>query len=60
VPVVHRLRGLSGPRGVPAPARRADRRPARRAVRRGRPRRPLRPEEVRHALHPRLPARSRA
>ncbi len=39
---------------------RPDRLPPRRPVHRQRPGRALRPEEVRHALHPRLPARPRA
>ena len=51
--------GTRAPRRRPAQGRRADRRPARRAQHRRLPRRALRPEEVRHAVHPGLPARPR-
>ena len=57
VPVVPRLRGDQGPRGRAAQARGEDRQPPRRVVHRHRARGSVRPEEVRHAVHPRLPAR---
>ena len=59
VPRLHRLRGQRGARQGAAPRRRPDRLAPRRPVHRQRPGRALRPEEVRHAVHPRLPARPR-
>ncbi len=59
VPLLHRLRGSAAPGRRPAQGRGADRRSARRTVHRGLARRALRPEEVRHAVHPGLPARPR-
>ncbi|CAA9483364.1 MAG: Alkyldihydroxyacetonephosphate synthase, partial [uncultured Solirubrobacteraceae bacterium] len=52
--VLHRLRGHGAARGLPAQAGRQGRRAPRRAVHRRRAGRPVRPEEVRHAVHPRL------
>ena len=51
--------GSAAPRRGAAADGRADRRPPRRPVHRPGPGRAVRPEEVRHALHPRLPARPR-
>ena len=59
VPRLHRLRGLRAVRRRAAQGGRADRVPPRRHLHRLQPGRALRPEEVRHALHPRLPARPR-
>ena len=57
LPLVHRLRGRRGARQAPEEARRRDRQEARRHRRRHRPGRALRPEEVRHPVPARLPAR---
>jgi len=51
VPGLHRLRGHPAARRRPAAPGRGDRQAARRARHRPQPRRALRPEEVRHALH---------
>ena len=51
--------GSQEPRRRAAQARRRDRQAPRRPEHRREPRPALRPEEVRHALHPRLPARPR-
>ncbi len=59
VPRLHRLRGPRVPRQGAAQGGRPDRLQARRPLHRLEPGRALRPEEVRHALHPRLPARPR-
>ena len=53
-------RATEQPRRRAAQARREDRLQPRRAVHRREPGRAVRPEEVRHALHPRLPAGPRA
>ena len=59
VPRLHRLRGRRSARQGAAQGGRQDRRQAQRPLHRVEPGRALRPEEVRHALHPRLPARPR-
>ena len=59
VPRVHRLRGQRAARAGAAPPRRADHGAPRRDLHRDRPGRAVRPEEVRHPVHPRLPARPR-
>ncbi len=53
VPLLHRLRGRRGTRETAEVARRPDRAQASRHRRRQGPRCALRPEEVRHAVHPR-------
>ena len=59
VPVVHRLRGQRAARGGAAADRRQARQAPRRPVHRLGPGGAVRPEEVRHPVHPGLPARPR-